>query len=129
MTIKSIASTSFCRGAWPTSCTRQPVLRHPLPDSPSPDHHHASHARAWTNGPREPLTEQTRQCFANIEGALKAVQSSLADVVRLRIALPKLEQKAAVIAVVAEKFAGVDPARHSDCDTPLQPPNTSSKSK
>lgn len=54
--------------------------------------------------------EQTRQCFANIEGALKAVGSSLGDVVRSRVSVPNLEHKDAVMSVVAEKFRGVDPA-------------------
>jgi enamine deaminase RidA (YjgF/YER057c/UK114 family) len=67
-------------------------------------------------------TEQTRQCFANIEGALKAVNSSLTDVVRVRVAVPKLEHKAAVVAVVAEKFQGVDPASTVTA-TPLAGPD------
>jgi enamine deaminase RidA (YjgF/YER057c/UK114 family) len=54
--------------------------------------------------------EQARQCFANMEGALKAVGSSLADVVRARISIPRLEHKEAVMDVVAEKFRGIDPA-------------------
>jgi enamine deaminase RidA (YjgF/YER057c/UK114 family) len=54
--------------------------------------------------------EQTRQCFANIEGALKAVDASLADVVRTRVSVPYLEHKDAIMSVVAEKFRGVDPA-------------------
>ncbi|MFM0302202.1 RidA family protein [Paraburkholderia sediminicola] len=54
--------------------------------------------------------EQTRQCFANIEGALKAVESSLADVVRTRVSVPYLEHKDAIMSVIAEKFRGVDPA-------------------
>ncbi|MBN3801891.1 RidA family protein [Paraburkholderia sp. Ac-20336] len=54
--------------------------------------------------------EQTLQCFANIEGALKAVGASLADVVRSRIAIPNLDHKEAVMAVVSEKFKDIDPA-------------------
>lgn len=54
--------------------------------------------------------EQTRQCFANMEGALKAVGASLADVVRARISIPFVQHKEAVMDVVAEKFRGIDPA-------------------
>jgi enamine deaminase RidA (YjgF/YER057c/UK114 family) len=54
--------------------------------------------------------EQTRQCLANIEGALAAVDATLADVVRTRISLPYPEHKEAVMDVIAEAFKGIDPA-------------------
>lgn len=53
--------------------------------------------------------EQTRQCLANIEGALAAVDATLADVVRSRISIPYTEHKDAVMDVVAEAFRGIDP--------------------
>lgn len=58
----------------------------------------------------ENAAEQTKQCFKNIEGALAAVEASLADVVRVRIAIPYLEFKEEVMDVVASKFKGIDPA-------------------
>ncbi|CAG9268548.1 putative 2-iminobutanoate/2-iminopropanoate deaminase [Paraburkholderia unamae] len=54
--------------------------------------------------------EQTRQCLANVEGALKAVGAGFADVVRSRVFIPRLEDKDAVMHVIAEAFRGVDPA-------------------
>lgn len=54
--------------------------------------------------------EQALQCIANIRGALEALDSGLEDIVRTRIAIPFLEHKEAVMAVVAETFRGIDPA-------------------
>lgn len=54
--------------------------------------------------------EQTLQCFKNIEAALASVDASLADVVRSRVAIPYAEDKEAVMAVLGEKFRGIDPA-------------------
>lgn len=54
--------------------------------------------------------EQTVQCFKNIEAALASVGASLADVVRSRVAIPYAEDKEAVMAVLGEKFRGIDPA-------------------
>jgi enamine deaminase RidA (YjgF/YER057c/UK114 family) len=69
----------------------------------------------------EDPAEQTRQCFANIEGALKAVDSSLSDVMRVRTAIPYIEHKEAILAVVAEKFKDIDPASTTTA-TPLSAP-------
>jgi enamine deaminase RidA (YjgF/YER057c/UK114 family) len=66
--------------------------------------------------------EQAAQCFQNIEGALKAVGASLADIVRARISIPYPEDKEAVMAVVAAKFKGVDPASTITA-TPLAAPD------
>ncbi len=66
--------------------------------------------------------EQARQCFANIEGALAAVNATLSDVVRARIAIPFLEHKESVMDVVAEKFRGIDPASTITA-TPLSSPD------
>lgn len=54
--------------------------------------------------------EQALQCFKNIEAALAAVDATLADVVRSRVAIPYAEDKEAVMAVLGEKFKGIDPA-------------------
>ncbi len=56
------------------------------------------------------MREQTLQCFKNIEGALAAVGATLADVVRSRVAIPRAEDKEVVLAVLGEKFRGIDPA-------------------
>jgi enamine deaminase RidA (YjgF/YER057c/UK114 family) len=56
------------------------------------------------------IREQTLQCFKNIEGALASVGATLADVVRSRVAIPRAEDKEAVLAVLGEKFRGIDPA-------------------
>lgn len=58
----------------------------------------------------EDAKEQTEQCFKNIEGVLAEVGSELADVVRIRVAIPDLDFKEDVMAVVARKFKGIDPA-------------------
>jgi len=65
---------------------------------------------------------QARQCFANIEGALASVGASLADVVRSRVTIPYREDAAAVMALVGEKFRGVDPASTVTC-SPLGAPD------
>ncbi|MDQ0456313.1 RidA family protein [Rhizobium paknamense] len=61
--------------------------------------------------------EQARQCFHNIEGALASVGATLADVVRSRVVIPHVEDAAAVMAFVGEKFRGIDP-----CSTVTCPP-------
>lgn len=58
----------------------------------------------------EDIREQTLQCFKNIEGALASVGATLADVVRSRVAIPRADDKEAVLAVLGEKFRGIDPA-------------------
>ncbi len=66
--------------------------------------------------------EQARQCFANIEGALASVGASLADVVRSSVIIHNREDAAAVMAVVGEKFRGIDPASTVTC-SPLGAPD------
>jgi enamine deaminase RidA (YjgF/YER057c/UK114 family) len=66
--------------------------------------------------------EQTLKCFANIEGALAAVGAELADVVRSRVFIGNPADAAAVMARVAEKFAGINPASTVLC-TPLGGPD------
>lgn len=63
-----------------------------------------------TRAMSEDAAEQTRQCFHNIEAALAAVGSKLADVVRIRIAIPYVEYREQVMDVVGAKLQGVDPA-------------------
>ena len=54
--------------------------------------------------------EQTRQCFRNISGALQALQASLQDIVRIRVAIPDVAHREAVMDVVGEHLQGIDPA-------------------
>jgi enamine deaminase RidA (YjgF/YER057c/UK114 family) len=64
---------------------------------------------------------QTVKALANIEGALAAVGSSLADVVRARVSVPDPADMAAVMAVFAERFKGIEPVGTFTC-TPLAGP-------
>ena len=64
---------------------------------------------------------QAEQMFRNIEGALAAMGSSLADVVRARVAVPDPADMPAVAAVFARKFQGIDPVGTFTC-TPLAGP-------
>lgn len=68
----------------------------------------------------DPL-EQARQCFSNIEGALQAVGSSLADIVASKIFIPNPEDVPLIMAFVGEKLRGIDPQRSITC-TPLGSP-------
>lgn len=63
----------------------------------------------------EDLLEQTHQVFANIERALKAVGSGLADVVQTRVHLKSPEDAYAVMEVHGEKFRGIDPVTTVTC--------------
>jgi enamine deaminase RidA (YjgF/YER057c/UK114 family) len=64
---------------------------------------------------------QAEQMFRNVEGALSAMGSGLADVVRARVSVPDPADMPAVMAVFARKFAGVDPVGTFTC-TPLAGP-------
>lgn len=59
--------------------------------------------------------EQAKQCFDNIEGALKAIDSCLADVVQSKIFIPNVEDAPSVMAYVGERFRGIDPQRTVTC--------------
>lgn len=61
------------------------------------------------------LREQTRQVFANIEAALAAVDASLADVVCSRVFIQNPEDVPAVMAIIGEKFRGINPASTVTC--------------
>lgn len=63
----------------------------------------------------EDLTEQTHQVFANIEGALAAVDATLADVVRSRVFIQNPADVPTVMTLVGEKFRGIDPASTVTC--------------
>jgi enamine deaminase RidA (YjgF/YER057c/UK114 family) len=69
----------------------------------------------------EDAAGQAEQMFRNIEGALAAMDSSLADVVRARVSVPAPADMPAVMAVFAEKFRGIEPAGTFTC-TPLAGP-------
>lgn len=66
----------------------------------------------------EDAAGQAEQMFRNIEGALEAMGSSLADVVRARVAVPNPADMPAVTAIFARKFQGIDPVGTFTC-TPL----------
>jgi len=53
--------------------------------------------------------------FANIESALKAVDSSLADVVCSRVFIQDPKDVPVVMGLICEKFRGVDPASTVTC--------------
>lgn len=58
----------------------------------------------------EDIREQTLQVFANIERALAAADASLADVVMSRVFIQNPEDSAVVLAVLGEKYRGINPA-------------------
>jgi enamine deaminase RidA (YjgF/YER057c/UK114 family) len=64
---------------------------------------------------------QAEQMFRNIEGALAALGSGLEDVVRARVAVPDPADMAAVTAVFAARFKGIEPVGTFTC-TPLAGP-------
>jgi len=61
------------------------------------------------------LTEQTLQVFANVESALAAIDASLQDVVFSRVYVQQPEDVPAVMAIVGEKFRGINPATTVTC--------------
>lgn len=63
----------------------------------------------------EDLTEQTLQVFANVEQALAAVNSSLADVVFSRVFIQDPTDTETVMGIVGEKFRGINPATTVTC--------------
>ncbi|MCD2172200.1 RidA family protein [Rhizobium sp. C4] len=63
----------------------------------------------------EDVGAQTRQVFANIERALAAVGSSLADVVMSRVFIQEPKDTETVMTIVGETFRGVDPASTVTC--------------
>lgn len=63
----------------------------------------------------ENLTEQTLQVFANVEQALAAVNSSLADVVFSRVYIQDPADVPTVMDIVGEKFRGINPATTVTC--------------
>ena len=67
------------------------------------------------------VTEQSVQAIANIERALLAVDSCLADVVAIRVFVPNAADADAVGEVLGDKFRGIDPALTLTC-TPLASP-------
>ena len=63
----------------------------------------------------EDALEQTEQVFSNIEAALAAVDSSLADVVFSRVFIQDPEDVHAVMQLIGEKFKGINPATTVTC--------------
>lgn len=64
---------------------------------------------------------QAKQALQNIRGALEAAGSSLADVVRSRVAIPNAGDAPDVMAEIGRALRGVDPASTVTC-TPLGGP-------
>lgn len=63
----------------------------------------------------EDVIEQTEQVFKNIERALAAVDSSLADVVMSRVFIQNPEDTHKVMEFIGTKFRGVNPATTVTC--------------
>jgi enamine deaminase RidA (YjgF/YER057c/UK114 family) len=63
----------------------------------------------------ETALEQAKNAMKNVEGALAAVGSSLADVVRRRIFITRQEDVPEVMAYMGEMFRGIDPASCVSC--------------
>ncbi|MNH19536.1 Enamine/imine deaminase [compost metagenome] len=63
----------------------------------------------------EDVVEQTHQVFSNIEAALKAVDSSLADVICSREFIQAPEDVAQVMTLIGQKFRGINPASTVTC--------------
>lgn len=59
--------------------------------------------------------EQAKQCFRNIEGSLRSIDATLADVVMSTVYIPYVEDAPAVMAYVGERFKGINPARTVLC--------------
>lgn len=66
----------------------------------------------------EDVTEQSLQAIDNIERALTAVGSCLADIVAIRVFVPDPADADAIGTVLGNKFRGIDPACTLTC-TPL----------
>lgn len=63
----------------------------------------------------EDVIEQTEQVFNNIERALAAVDSSLADVVMSRVFIQDPADIHQVMAFIGTKFKGINPASTATC--------------
>lgn len=63
----------------------------------------------------EDVVEQTHQVFRNIEAALNAVDSSLADVICSRVFIQDPQDVAQVMTLIGEKFRGINPASTVTC--------------
>ncbi len=63
----------------------------------------------------EDVSEQTLQVFANIEQALAAVDATLADVVCSRVFIQQPADVPTVMALIGEKFRGINPASTVTC--------------
>ncbi|WP_343551181.1 RidA family protein [Pantoea sp.] len=63
----------------------------------------------------EDVSEQTLQVFANIEAALAAIDASLQDVVCSRVFIQNPDDVPTVMAIIGEKFRGVNPASTVTC--------------
>lgn len=64
------------------------------------------------------VTEQARQAFKNIEGALAAVGAALKDIIAVRCHVPNPDHTGDVGKFLGDKFRGIDPIQTMIC-TPL----------
>lgn len=58
----------------------------------------------------EDVAAQATQALDNLEGALKAVGSSLQDTVRFTVCVGSRDDLGAVLATIADRIRGIDPA-------------------
>ncbi|MCZ4372343.1 MULTISPECIES: RidA family protein [Vibrio] len=63
----------------------------------------------------ESVLEQTEQVFSNIERALKALDSSLNDVVMSRVFIQNPKDVSIVMELIGTKFRGINPATTVTC--------------
>lgn len=63
----------------------------------------------------EDVVAQTQQVFANVESALKAVDSGLEDVVATRVFIQNPADTPTVMEIFGQKFRGVDPTTTVTC--------------
>ncbi|BAI74409.1 hypothetical protein AZL_a08780 (plasmid) [Azospirillum sp. B510] len=63
----------------------------------------------------EDVSEQTHQVFRNIDRALKAVDSGLADVISARVFIQTPEDTPTVMGIFGDMFRGVDPTLTVTC--------------
>lgn len=68
-----------------------------------------------TNLIPDDVQDQTLQVFANIERALAAVGANLADVVASRVFIQDPADTEAVMAIVGQRYRGIDPASTVTC--------------
>lgn len=59
--------------------------------------------------------EQATEAFNNVDAALQSVGSSLSDVIRSRVTIPNPADVPSVMAIVGDRFRGIDPVSTVTC--------------